>query len=346
MNKLNCLVIIMISYISFEALAVKTNINEVTDLFDKNIEDKNQLFETLEKQNKNAESQIGTKEAFLMIEGMNEAKSKELELNNIKDTDLESAGRQKRSSSEYSFYDENELEPDYTKSGNILHKLDADDIGRATSDSFGKLMSKLKDLGIDCKSVKGPIQKEPVYYIDVKNEQETTTEYVPIFCEEPRNKYNCRDVLTVKCIEKRAGEQLALVTRFGRSEMPEHWWGGRGMDGNFSFGMRSTDSFISFNNDSVREEVKQKIIGRILERTKIPKEDIDIEVPSQMIMIFHGQQVYYQLDPKGNIGTAVQGTFHREAENWNGSIRFFYRFKGKETCAKWSLDWNEECTLK
>jgi len=110
------------------ALAIQTNVNKVTDLFDKHIEDKDALLNNLKAQNNNAISEINSKAGVNSIEGINEAEGKAAELNGIKETDLDNAGRGKRASEEYRFYDESELEPDYTKSGNSEHKLDSDDI--------------------------------------------------------------------------------------------------------------------------------------------------------------------------------------------------------------------------
>ena len=115
-----------------QAFAAKTNINEVTDLFDRHIENKDELLQDMKQQNDNAVEQIKSRAHHDAIEGIGGAEGKAGELNSIRETDLDSSGRQKRVSSEYQFYDENELEPDYTKAGNRMHKLDSDDIVEAT----------------------------------------------------------------------------------------------------------------------------------------------------------------------------------------------------------------------
>lgn len=134
-----------------------------------------------------------------MIEGTKEKDQKERELNAISAYDLENAGRAARVSEEYRFYDENELEPDYTKPGNKLHKDDMDAIATSTSTLMGDLFAKLKEIDIDCKTIKGPIQKDPVYYIDIKREAQKNTDFDQFFCEEPRNPYSCQDALSVQC---------------------------------------------------------------------------------------------------------------------------------------------------
>jgi hypothetical protein len=128
--------------------------------------------------------------------------SKTQELNAISDTSLENAGRAKRASEEYRFYDENELEPDYSKPGNLMHKEDMTAIADGTSTIMGDLISKLKTIDIDCKTEKGPIQKEPVYYIDIKREEQKQTDYDQFFCEELKNKYSCQDTLSMECTKR------------------------------------------------------------------------------------------------------------------------------------------------
>ena len=184
---------------------VQTNINEVTDLFDRNIEDKEGLLKEMQSQNENAVSVIGSKQAEGITPGMEGVEAQVSELNSIKETDLDSSGRSKRASEELKFYDEHELEPDYTKPGNQLHKLDADDIAKASSVLMGDLMKKLKELNIDCKTVKGPVVKEPIYYIDIKREKQKNTDFDQFFCEEPRNKYNCNDSVSLTCTRKGKG---------------------------------------------------------------------------------------------------------------------------------------------
>lgn len=99
-------------FCSFKVFAIDTQINKVTDLFDKHIENKDALLLDMKKQNDNAVDQIKSGTHHDSIIGIKDAKSKVNELNSIKESDLENAGRQKRISKEYQFYDENELEPD------------------------------------------------------------------------------------------------------------------------------------------------------------------------------------------------------------------------------------------
>ena len=85
----------------------RTNVNEVNDLFDRHIENKDQLMRDLQEQREGAVRDIETGKGLEHLEGIGEAESKARELESIREVDLESSGRQKRASEEYRFYDEN-----------------------------------------------------------------------------------------------------------------------------------------------------------------------------------------------------------------------------------------------
>jgi len=195
--------LILLLCFAYQVLAIQTQVNEVTDLFDKHIENKDNLLLDMKKQSDNAHDLIKSGQHHDAIVGIGESANKASEINSIGESDLENAGRSKRISNEYQFYDENELEPDYTKSGNRMHKLDVEDIVSATEKTMRNigidLMKKLIELGFNCKTVKGAIYKEPTYYIEIKKEEQKNTEYDQFFCEEPRNQYNCNDSVSLTC---------------------------------------------------------------------------------------------------------------------------------------------------
>lgn len=323
MNRLWQLLLLIVIYLnSSNCFArAKTNVNEVTDLFDRQIESKGQLFKDMEQQNQNSVKQIQAKQAYELVPAMDKADSKALELNSIKATDLDDEGRRKRASKEHSFYDENELEPDYTKAGNRMHKLDAKEIAIATGKLVGDLMSRLKEFGVDCKTVKGPVQKEPIYHIELKREDQTNTEYDQFFCEETRNQYNCTRTVSVKCAQTIPGAKMPQTIRIPFSEV-RRWWAGM---------------VFACNDLGVMEGLRQLITSKTGKT--------DIEVPHQQVLILGAQLVYYQIDPNGNYGN-IQGTWHETEERYNGSIRFFYRVPQGAICTRWEENFNETCRLK
>lgn len=176
MNKPALRIIVLLAFTlscNSPVLAVKTNVNEVNDLFDRHIENKDGLMRDLQEQREGAVRDIETGKGLQHIEGINEAEGKARELESIREVDLESSGRQKRASEEYRFYDDNELEPDYSKSGNIAHKQDCDEIVSQTGLSMKKLGSdfqtKLSAVGINCqkdKVDKGALVCEAIPCID------------------------------------------------------------------------------------------------------------------------------------------------------------------------------------
>ena len=90
----------------YQAFARQTQINKVNDLFNIHIENKDALLQDMIKQNENGVEQIKSRNHHDSIEGIDGAEAKANELNSIKETDLETSGRQKRISQEYKFYDE------------------------------------------------------------------------------------------------------------------------------------------------------------------------------------------------------------------------------------------------
>lgn len=194
------LFLILFTLLANTAIAEQTNINEVTDLFDKNIDNKDAYFEEMQELNNQTAENVKSGEAVNSVEGINDSEAEINKVNAIDEFELDNAGRHKRSSDDLKFYDEYQLEPDFTKAGNRMHKEDADDITKATG-SFNDFIERLKefDIEFDCKAVKGPIEKEPVYYIDLKKEEISNTVYDQFFCEEARGEYSCRDELTLHC---------------------------------------------------------------------------------------------------------------------------------------------------
>lgn len=311
---------------SLTTLAIQTQVNEVTDLFDKHIENKDLLLQNMKEQNDNAMEQIKSRKHHDFIEGIDEAEGKINELNSIKETDLEGAGRQKRVSKEYQFYDENELEPDYTKSGNNMHKLDSDEIVTGTEKTMRQvgidLMKNLIELGFDCKTVKGAIHKEPTYYIEIKREDQKNTEYDQFFCEEPRNQYSCNDSVSLNCVKRGMKwnpwqyreVQIAGDTVYHGAKHLGHaiFWKKKRWGWHLNFDSAGWRVFLSNH------------LG-------IPLEQIH-------------PQIHFPGGARGIGGT------HPVYEQWRivfDAYVFGYSYRdGNEICEQWAEDWTERCVLK
>ena len=322
---------------------VRTNINEVTDLFDRNIEDKEGLFKEMRGQNENAISLIGSKQAVGMTPGMDEVETEVSKLNSIKEIDFDSSGRSKRASEEFRFYDENKLEPDYTKSGNRLHKRDADDIAHASGELMGDLMKKLKELNIDCKTVKGPVVIEPTYYIDLKREEQRNTDYDQFFCEEPRNKYNCNDSVSLTCTKKGIGfgEWQSKTIRFpGHSLHNEKMnWGWAVKWKNKRWGWHITPNHQQVSGETQIDSIWKNNPGAIIADARAY---IAFKLSVSIEQI--GEHVGFPGGGRG-IGNINEG-FPRWRVVWD-EYEFSYQFREAfDICEVWKEDWTERCVLQ
>jgi len=115
-------------------------------------------------------------------------------------------------------------------------------------------------------------------------------------------------------------QEHKLTCYISVTEMPDSW-----LFGNDGYGINniSDKRFINFNTDKLAE-VKQKI----MEKTGYT----NIEVPFQQIWLsidpfseqLEHKGVNYQLDHQGNQGY-IQGCWHPNPENYNGTLRFFYK---------------------
>lgn len=319
--------IIIIQFIGvINVLAIQTNVNKVTDLFDKNIEDKDVLFDNLKAQNNNAISEINSKVGVNSIEGINEAEGKIAELNGIKETDLDNTGRDKRASKEYRFYDENELEPDYTKPGNSEHKLDSDDIISLTNKKMREIgvdfMAKLKEEGFDCKTVKGSVVKEPVYYIETKKEIQKNTEYDQLFCEEPRNTYNCKDTVTLRCA-KRGMQWNPWQYRTVHLPGDYAYHGARHLGYPIHWKKKRNGWHITTDSAGWRSYLSGYL--------GIPLNQIH-------------EQIHFPGGARGIGGTHFAGGDHIIV--FDAYILGYNYRDGHEICEQWSEDWNERCYIK
>jgi hypothetical protein len=340
MNKPALRIIILLAFTlscNSPVLAVKTNVNEVNDLFDRNIENKDQLMRDLQEQREGAVRDIETGKGLQHIEGIGEAESKARELESSREVDLESSGRQKRASEEYRFYDDNELEPDYSKPGNIAHKQDCDEIVSQTGLSMKKLgqdlQTKLSSLGIDCRQSKGSTQKDLTYHIEIKGEEHRNSEYEQVFCEEPRNKYNCQDVLNIRCTKKGiaqgAWQNRTMVMTF--VTIPERWWT---VD-------RWENSYCACGRWRINPAYNQEIAIHIAST-----------IGAKLDQVYVGHQNIVVI-PRPNLSTNVDwsdcgekwGEFYSD-QRW-AKVIFHYQYKPNyEICEQWTEDWSETCILQ
>lgn len=324
--KLLIVIILLISECC-SSFATITNQNEVTDLFDKNIKNKKELFETLEIQKQESKRRIEGKENIQSIIGADGVDNVTNELNAIPPNNLENAGRNKRQSEEYRFYDAGNFEPDYTKDGNQKHKEDAKKIVEGTNNKLKEIDHMLKKLGIgDCKTVKGPKTKEPTFYIDVRNDPTQNAEFDQKFCEDLRNSYDCRDTLTLHCVErgiewKHWQDREMLIS--GGYIFKQH--------SNWLHVIRPKKGYwlmhTSNSNDWVKDQVRHYIAGTL---------GVGVDHIDKAVAIGHtGEGNIYNIREKCHV--------------WD-NYRVKYRYRdSKPICVRWDGDqngWNEKCYLR
>lgn len=347
MNKAALRIIVLLAFTlsyNLPVLAVKTNVNEVNDLFERHIENKSELMRDLQEQREGAVRDIETGKGLKHVEGINEAESKARELESIREVDLESSGRQKRASEEYRFYDDNEIEPDYSKPGNIAHKQDCDEIVSQTSLAMKKLgkdlQTKLSALGIDCRQVKGPVQKDLTYHIEISGEEHRNSEYEQVFCEEPRNRYNCHDVLTTRCKRRGAVGELKYIVRMT-------WYNAVGYLGFYGRTKLGYESDFFFSRDGEIDlspffpEIKRIMNKRPLSLSLTAAfETIDVD----KIILPPQRYIPYKITLQQRTGKWIEKDF-RSLPLFHGGLPFpvFYYDEG---CVEWIDEWDEVCGLE
>ena len=174
----------------------KKNKNEVTDFFPKEVKDKVEIEQMMEESRINAAKGVERKEALTLLPDSGQIAGKSSELEGMNQSEAEQKGLQLRA-------EDNEYwsraHVNYKDLQVIRHKEDVDDIAKASEKLIARLFDKLKELGVDCKQKKGEREIEPELYIEIEREKQKEVTYDKHLCEYLRNKYNCRDTLSLTC---------------------------------------------------------------------------------------------------------------------------------------------------
>jgi len=310
----------------------QTNKNDISNLFNQEIEDRQGLEQFLEDSSREAQKRVEGKAAIDALgqkEGALQQKAAELDAVNA--NDLEARGREERVKEENTYFDK--LEIDYSNPQVVNHKNDIDKIVDATNKLASKLLDGLRDIGIDCKQIKGDKELEPNYSLDIKKEDFKETIYERKVCEVLRNQYNCRDSLLLRCVKKGIAfgswQNRTMVMTF--VTIPERWWT---VD-------RWENSYCACGrwriNPAYNQEIAIHIAGTIKARLD------QVYVGHQNIVVI----------PRPNLSTNVDwsdchekwGEFYSD-QRW-AKVMFHYQYKPNyEICEQWSEDWNEVCKLQ
>jgi hypothetical protein len=163
------MLIIIVTSSRADANRHQTNKNDISNLFQSEIEDRQGLDKFLENSKSQSEQGVTGKGAVQALGvNENELESKTSELDAINAEALESSGQEERAKEENSYYDS--LEIDYTDPKILNHKKDIDKITDANEKLTSRLIEGLRDLDIDCKTVKGDKELEPEYALEIEKE--------------------------------------------------------------------------------------------------------------------------------------------------------------------------------
>jgi len=332
-------------YGGYEDPVAKTNINPKTDLFEKEIEDYGTFEKAMGSLKEQATQGIASPGNLELISDKTGKEIKETasDLSSIEATDLEAKGRE-----EVLRTGMTELHVDYTDPLIARHQKDASRIADASGVLLGKLTELFKEFGIDCRTVKGNKVTQPEYYIDVKREQVKDTVYTRTMCEEPRNRYNCHDSLTVRCIKRGmkwgAWQDKTIIIPY--QSIPWHWW--------IRSYFRPTDTRVanSFNRFTINPVYNQEIavyiastIGAGLAQINVGTQDITVTHIWDALYPGYSRNVVSNTLRGGGIasGLSILSGLSVKASQ----VTFHYQYRsGYEICAEWVDEWDEVCGLE
>ena len=230
---------------------------------------------------------------------------------------------------------------------------DAKTISDAQDDLLENLLGNLKDLGLDCKTVKGDKRVEPEYFLQTRTSDHKDTIYNQVLCEELRNSYNCKDTLTTRC--KRRGirykspifKKILLNGRF-LHDHKMHWgyaikwkvgrWGWHitpfhpkrlPIFGGYGDGLQ-VDSFWRDDPAAIIADARRYIAENV---EKVPLDHI-------------GENIVFPDNNGGRGVGAIHEGYPRYRAVWE-SYEFGYSFREPySVCEEWQDEWTERCYIK
>ena len=334
------------AYGAYRDPIAKTNINPKTDLFEKEIEDYGTFRDHMGSLKEQATQGIASPGNIELITDKTDDEIKAVagDLSIIKATDLEARGGEEVLRTGIM----EELHVDYTNPLNAAHQKDAVSIADASGDLLGKVLVLFKEFGIDCRAAQGNKVIEPEYHIEIKKEQIKDTFYTKTMCEEPRNKYNCRDILSMRCSKRgirwglwqsrqivisgselfRSGKTVFWVDHTGRSCF----------EYKLSVGPRTIGGFFSAPRTIPPNSYHVALMREFLV-TKHPGSTLD-NISTEMSSWWSGG--LFSVDGWYYGGRRLG---HKDYGWRSYTVNYQYR-DGYPVCEQWSEDWSETCILQ
>ena len=334
------------AYGAYRDPIAKTNINPKTDLFEKEIEDYGTFEKAMDALKEQAVNGITSSGNLKLISDKtdDEIKAAAGDLSSIRATELQAKGREEVLRTGIM----EELHVDYTNPLNAAHQKDAVSIADSSGELLGKVLVLFKEFGIDCRAAQGNKVIEPEYYIEIKKEKVKDTVYTKTMCEEPRNKYNCRDILSMRCSKRgirwglwqsrqivisgselfRSGKTVFWVDHTGRSCF----------EYKLSLGPRTIGGFFSAPRAILPNSYHVALMREFLV-TKHPGSTLD-NISTEMSSWWSGG--LFSVDGWYYGGRRLG---HKDYGWRSYTVNYQYR-DGYPVCEQWSEDWSETCILQ
>lgn len=308
---------------------LETNINKVDPLFERSVPNLEEFKTALEQDKGLIAEQIGQNK-MPPIADLDKITNERAKLESLDALELDSIARREMAKDPF----HNEMFVDLSKAGMQAHLEDAKKIANGSSNMIRGIIENLKGIGVDCKTVKGNIERDPEYFMEHKQEVDSKrqdTIYDQHFCERLRNIYNCSDVLQLKCLQKErqwqpwqertidiSGEEICRNYHHFLSQGDLYKKDRRG---------RRTKKYFYMNmrqDNSVQHQLRSVIADKIGAEFEQINENIGINP----------------------IGSGGVSECQRYEVKWD-VYHFKYQYRDwKNICASWSEVWHEHCRLK
>lgn len=300
----------------------KTNVNVQSDLFKKSVGDVEGLQALLEADKQKSLRGLNDPKNTEILSGKSksEVESSASSLSSIKPLELGSKGREAASSNP----EIQDLFVDETKPGFAAYARDAKLIAEASGDLVGRLTDKLRELGVDCRAVKGNKEVEPDYRIEVAREKlpRGDTVYNKQLCEDLRNNYSCTDSLKLTCKSTRMKWNQGESRYIDLSGHDIYWYHNNWIYSRKLY--RRHFRFFIYQDSGTMGHIRSFIAGQL----GVNLEQItDVTAASS-----DGWGRILNMTEKGRV--------------WE-FYRIYYRYRtGDLECSEWGEDWTENCRLQ
>lgn len=311
------------------------NVNEQTDLFEKSMDDWGGLQDQVSNQKSSTLEGIEGKQGLDSISSKSQAEieSSAGSLSSIKATDLNSRGTEELSKDNIM----NDIYVDFSRPLNKQHMVDAKKLAKGQDRLMGNLLDKLKEIGVDCKTVKGPVAKEPTYYLQIEKTQHKDTVYNKTICEELRNRYRCTDSVALTCKRKgqRYGEWEPRTIRFNGHVLhneKENWgWA-------VYWKRKRWGWHITLRHGGGSESPWRNNPAAIIA-------DARAYIAEQLGVSLEQIGEYVTFPPSGRGEGSINPVGHRWRVVWD-EYEFGYSYREAfDICEEWEEDWTKRCDL-